>query len=50
MFGSDSWVTERTVASLDLQAGDFYFLHSLQTGSGVYLAFLQLGAGDFSPA
>ena len=49
MFGWDSCVTERIVASLDLQAGDFCFLHSLQTGSGVYLAFCPVGCRGLFP-
>jgi len=37
------------VDSLDLQEGDFYFLHSLQTGSGVYLAFCPVGYRGLFP-
>jgi hypothetical protein len=49
MFGWDSCVTERIVARLDLQTGDFYFMNSLQTGSGVYLAFSPFGCRGLFP-
>jgi hypothetical protein len=43
MFGRDSCAIERIVARLDLQPGDFYFLHSLQAGSGIYAASSPVG-------
>jgi len=49
MFGWDSCVAERIVASLDLQAGNFYCLHSLQTESGVCLAFSPVGCRGLFP-